>query len=69
MIQNRTPINFLLHIFSEDVTAIANIVTAEAEDNYEVILGFLEATKDTIELWITQLEKERDENTHSKESH
>lgn len=63
MIQNRTPINFLLHVFSEDTTSVANIVVAEAEDDYNHIIAALSAIGNKVQEWITQLEKERDE-TH-----
>lgn len=69
MIQNRTPINFLKHVFSEDVASVANILVAEAEDNYDHIIAALTAVGNKVQEWIKDLEKERDENTHSKESH
>lgn len=61
MIQNRTPINFLLHVFDRDVATIACIVVADGEDDYDFILNMFNDLRDTIELWKKDIEKERDE--------
>lgn len=60
MIQNRTPINFLRHIFSEDAASVANIVVAEAEDDYDYIIAALTAVGNKVQEWIKDLENEKD---------
>ena len=60
MIGNRTPTNFLRHVYSESVTDIANIVTAEAEDKYDVIIGYLHTVRNVCGEWIKDLEKEKE---------
>jgi hypothetical protein len=61
MIKNRTPGNFLRHIFSESVPDLANITVAESEDDYDVILGYLNTVKETIGEWINELKKEKEQ--------
>lgn len=67
MIQNRTPINFLKHVFGEDVASVANILVAEAEDNYDHIIAALTAVGNKVQEWIGQLQKERDEKLKEDE--
>ena len=61
MIKNRTPGNFLRHIFSESYKDLANITVAEAEDDYNTIIHYLEAMKVNIDMWIEELEKEKEQ--------
>jgi hypothetical protein len=61
MIKNRTPGNFLRHIFSESVQDLANITVAEAEDDYDTILRYLGSVASTIHDWIEELKKEKEQ--------
>lgn len=48
-------VNFLMHIFDEDVGMIANIQVAQAEQNTGWLIDLLELVKCRIEDWITDL--------------
>ena len=61
MIKHRTAGNFLRHIFSESAADIANIMVAEAEDDYDTILHYLEGVQDTIRKWKKELKQERED--------
>ena len=66
MINHPVPINFLRHIYSESVADIANIMVAEAEDDYDAIIQYLFNLRLTIKDWIDELETEK-ENKKDKE--
>lgn len=56
MIKSSAPINFLRHIYSESIPDIANIMVAEAEDDYDTIINYLSRLQKTIGKWIKELE-------------
>lgn len=56
MINHPVPINFLRHIYSESVSDIANIMVAEAEDDYDTIIKYLSCLREIIGNWIEELE-------------
>lgn len=60
MINHPVPINFLRHVYSESVTDIANIMVAEAEDDYDTIIRYLSNLREIIGNWIEELEVERE---------
>ena len=64
MIKHKTAGNFLRHIFSESAADMANITVAEAEDDYDTILRYLESIQDAIRSWIRTLKKERETNNY-----
>lgn len=59
MINHPVPINFLRHVYSESVTDIANIVVAEAKDDYDTIIKYLSNLRDIMGDWIEKLETEK----------
>lgn len=59
MINHPVPINFLRHLYSESVTDIANIMVAEAEDDYNTIIKYLSNLREIIGNWIEELETEK----------
>lgn len=59
MINHPVPINFLRHVYSESVSDIANIMVAEAEDNYDTIIKYLFNLREIIGNWIEELETEK----------
>lgn len=61
MINHKTAGNFLRHIFSESAADMANITVAEAEDDYDTILQYLESIQDAIRGWIRTLKQEQEE--------
>ena len=61
MIKHRTAGNFLRHIFSDSATDIANITVAEAEDDYDTILHYLEGVQGAIRKWTKELKQEWEE--------
>lgn len=61
MINHRTAGNFLRHIFSESAADMANITVAEAEDDYDTILQYLEGIQGAIRKWIEELKQERED--------
>ena len=60
MINNPAPIHFLRHIYSESVPDIANIMVAEAEDDYDTIIKYLFELRLTIGDWIDELQTEKE---------
>ena len=60
MINYSVPINFLRHIYSESVSDIANIMVAEAEDDYDTILNYLFMLRLTIHDWMDELQTEKE---------
>ena len=60
MIIHPAPINFLRHIYSESVTDIANIMVAEAEDDYDTIIKYLFMLRLTINDWMDELQTEKE---------
>ena len=60
MINHPVPINFLRHIYSESVSDLANIIVAEAEDDYDTIIKYLFELRLTIEDWIDELQTEKE---------
>lgn len=60
MINHPVPINFLRHVYSESVSDIANILVAEAEDDYDTIIQYLFNLRLTIKDWIEELETEKE---------
>ena len=50
--------NFLRHVYSESVPDLAKITVAEAEGDYDTIIGYLENLKEYIEKWIGELKNE-----------
>lgn len=60
MINRPAPINFLRHIYSESVPDIANIMVAEAEDDYDTIIKYLFGLRLTIGDWIDELQTEKE---------
>lgn len=48
-------VNFLMHIFSEDVRCVSTIMTAQAEQNTERLIVLLGIVKDKVEGWIDEL--------------
>lgn len=60
MIKHRTAGNFLRHIFSESAADMANITVAEAEDDYDTILHYLDSIQSAIGKWIEELKQERE---------
>ena len=63
MINHPIPINFLRHVYSESVSDVANILCAEAEDNYDTILEYLSNLHTTVGNWIEELKIEKDSKT------
>lgn len=61
MIQNKSSINFLTTVFSESIPDVANILNAQAEDEYDTIITYFKAIADKCEDWIETLKKERDD--------
>lgn len=60
MINQPVPINFLRHVYSESVSDIANIMVAEAEDDYDIIIKYLSCLREIIGNWIEELEAEKE---------
>ena len=60
MINRHALINFLRHIYSESVSDIANIMVAEAEDDYDTIIKYLFLLRLTIGDWIDELQTEKE---------
>ena len=67
MINHSTPINFLRHVYSESITNIANIMVAEAEDDYDTIVKYLSNLREIIGNWIEELETEKKNKEDSHE--
>ena len=61
MINHPTSINFLRHVYSESIPDIVNIMTAEAEDDYDTIIQYLFNLRLTIGDWIDKLQTEKEE--------
>lgn len=61
MINHSVPINFLRHIYSESVSDLANIMVAEAEDDYDTIIEYLSNLRLTIKDWMNDLQTEKEE--------
>lgn len=57
MIKSSTPINFLKHIYSDSIPDIANILVAEADDDYDTIINYLSHLQNAIGKWIKELEE------------
>ena len=68
MIEHRTAGNFLRHVFSESNADLANITVAEAEDNYDTIIQYLESLQDAIGGWVYELKKEREEKNETEQN-
>lgn len=60
MINHPVPINFLRHVYSESVKDIANILVAEAEDDYDTIIQYLFMLRLTISDWMDELQTEKE---------
>ena len=60
MINQPAITNFLRHIYSESVPDIANIMVAEAEDDYDTIIKYLFGLRLTIGDWIDELQTEKE---------
>jgi hypothetical protein len=60
MINHQVPINFLRHVYSESVSDLANIIVAEAEDDYDTIIKYLSNLRKIIGNWIEELETKKD---------
>lgn len=67
MINHPVPINFLRHIYSESVSDLANIIVAEADDDYDTIIQYLFNLRLTIGDWIDELVTEK-ENKYESDS-
>ena len=66
MINHSTPINFLRHVYSESITNIANIMVAEAEDDYDTIVKYLSNLREIIGNWIEELETDKKNKEEKK---
>ena len=66
MINHPVPINFLQHIYSESVTDIANILIAEAEDDYDTIINYLYSLRVQIHDWMDELQDEKESKMKDK---
>lgn len=66
MINHPVPINFLRHVYSESVTDTANIVVAEAKDDYDTIIKYLSNLRDIMSDWIEELETEKESKMKDK---
>lgn len=66
MINHSIPINFLRHVYSESVTDTANIVVAEAEDDYDTIIQYLFMLRLTINDWMDELQTEKENRGENK---
>lgn len=66
MINHPVPINFLRHVYSESVTDIANIMVAEAENDYDTIIKYLSNLREIIDRWIQELETEKENRKEDK---
>jgi hypothetical protein len=66
MINHPIPINFLRHVYSESVTDVANIVVAEAQDDYDTIIKYLSNMRDFIGNWIAELETDKRNKENEK---
>lgn len=66
MINHPIPINFLRHVYSESVTDIANIMVAEAEDDYDTIIKYLFMLRLTINDWMDELQTEKENRGENK---
>ena len=60
MIEHSTSINFLRHIFSNSIKDIANIMVAQAKDDYDTIIQYLFNLRLNINDWIEELETEKE---------
>lgn len=57
--KTQSAVNFLTHVFSEDVGLMASIMTAQAESNTERLIDLLGIVKGRCEDWIEELKKEK----------
>lgn len=60
MINHPIITDFLQHVYSQSVSDIANIMVAEAEDDYDTIIQYLFGLRLTIGDWIDELETEKE---------
>lgn len=60
MIEYRTPINFLLHVYMESIPDTARIINAQAEDDYGTIETYLIRLKSKIGEWLLELDSEKE---------
>ena len=66
MINHKAPINFLRHIYSESISDIANIMVADAEDDYDTIIKYLFMLRLTINDWMDELQTEKKNKENKK---
>lgn len=59
MIHHKIATNFLKLVYSESIPDLANIIVAEAEDEYDVIINYLEDIRRATEKWIDELKDEQ----------
>lgn len=64
MINQPIPINFLTHVYSGSTPDVANILIAQAEDDYDTIINYLYSLRVQIRDWMDELyyEKEAKQN-------
>lgn len=60
MINHPIITDFLRQVYSQSVPDIANIMVAEAEDDYNTIIQYLFGLRLTIGDWIDELETEKE---------
>ena len=60
MINHPVPINFLKHVYSESIPDVANILTAQAEDDYDTIINYLYSLRVEIRDWMDELQYEKE---------
>lgn len=53
-------VNFLMHVFSEDLNFVATILNAQAKQNTEILITILGIVKGRVEDWIEELKKMED---------
>lgn len=54
------PIIFLRRIYSDSIPDLANLLVAEAEDNYDTIIKYLLDIRLKIDEWIKELQTEKE---------
>lgn len=60
-------VKFLMDVYGEDMNIVANIVTAQAEQNTKILICELKLIKDIVSGWIKEL-KEIDKQNESNEN-
>lgn len=55
--KTRKVVNFLMHVYDQDVDMIAHIITAQQEKNTKALIGMLERVIENISEWKEELER------------